>query len=112
MNDISRPSSSTTSLSALMVRLYWLIFGNLLLAFMGMMILLDGGGGLFWADAAFAGGAALLLAARWFDVTRLGGLTSEGEPASREHLKRYVVMTLVVSGVAWGAVRGLAAVTS
>ncbi|TNF34769.1 MAG: hypothetical protein EP329_06895 [Deltaproteobacteria bacterium] len=111
MHDISSPSS-TTSLSALFVRLYWLIFGNILLAFMGMMILLHSGGGFFWADIAYGAGLALLVGARWLDVTRLDGLTTEGEPATPAHLRRYVVLTLAVGVPVWGALHGLAALTS
>ncbi|PKN54289.1 MAG: hypothetical protein CVU56_27350 [Deltaproteobacteria bacterium HGW-Deltaproteobacteria-14] len=112
MNDFSESTASTTSLSGLAVRLYWLIFGNILLALMAMLILLEQGSTFSLADAGYGAGVLLLIGARHLDVARFNGLTAEGEPATMAHFRRYATLLIAVAVVMWGAVHGISALMS
>lgn len=112
MNDLPDSTASTTSLSALAIRLYWLIFGNIVLALMAMLILLEQQSTFSLADAGYAAGVLLLIGARHLDVARFNGLTAEGEPATMAHFRRYTALLLAVAAVMWGAAHGISALMS
>lgn len=84
---------------ALVARLTWLVFGNLTLLALGLYVSQKPGfslaDGLYWAMAA------LLVAVRYLDVTRLGGRTSDGEPATLAHWSGYAVKLTVIALAGW-----------
>jgi hypothetical protein len=41
--------------------------------------------------------------ARYVDIVRFQGMTSEGEPATVGHFWRYAVILTLVAGAAWAA---------
>ena len=59
------------------------------------------GGAFSVLDIIFAGLVGVLLLVRFVDITRLNGLTAEGEPASLAHWRRYAAMLLVASTLLW-----------
>lgn len=43
----------------------------------------------------------VMLAARWFDITRFGGRTIRDEPATSAHWRRYALMLTAITAAAW-----------
>ena len=102
MKDTAPTTAPTTTLSGLFVRLYWLILGNILLIMMAMLIFLNRESFFSGADLGYWGALALLIVARYVDVKRVHGLTSEGEPATMSHFKRYAARVAGAGGALWG----------
>jgi len=50
----------------------------------------------------------VMIAARWLDITRCGGRTIGDEPATPDHLRRYVVILIGSTAVAWSIARWIA----
>lgn len=86
------------------LRLYWMAFGNLLLLFAAVSSAKEpsamGRLGLFLFSVA------ALLAVRLIDIRAFAGQTSEGEPATMAHWRRYAIRLLVFSAV-WRGLMGL-----
>ncbi|TFH40572.1 MAG: hypothetical protein E4H01_16360 [Lysobacterales bacterium] len=93
----------------ILLRLTWLMFGNVLLMALAIAIAeRQSAGFLTVVDAAFwtlVGGLAL---ARYVDITRMKGQTASGEPATIGHWRRYLVTLLPLSVVVWGAAHAVA----
>ena len=75
-----------------LLRLSWLIAGNAVLLLAARSIAIGGGLLLTWADAVFWLAAGAMLAARYVDVTRFGGCTASGKPATLAHWRRYALL--------------------
>ena len=92
--ELPRPPAQIGCL-ALIVRLIWMLFGNAALALLAVQIVQAGSFSavdvLFWAVVA------AMVGVRYIDVTRFGGLTAEGEPASLRHWQRYTGYLLAAS---------------
>jgi hypothetical protein len=52
-------------------------------------------------DLGLWGLAAAMAAVRYLDITRLGGQTTEGEPATLAHWRRYTLGLAAVTGFLW-----------
>jgi hypothetical protein len=85
-----------------LIRMYWMILGNAVLALSLLAILRNSEGFFSAADIVFWCGVVALLAVRSVDILRLRGLTGGGEPATTAHLKRYIVILPAASAVLWG----------
>jgi len=55
-------------------------------------------------DGAYWVVAGLLVGARYVDITRFGGATVDGAPATMRHFHRYALGALVAAAALWGAV--------
>jgi hypothetical protein len=55
------------------------------------------------ADGVFAFALALSIVARYVDVTRFGGKTAGGEPATVAQWRRYAILLSLVAGLLWAA---------
>ena len=77
------------------VRLVWLAAGYAALLFLAIFI--AHGRGRAALDLVFWAIVLGLVAIRHIDITRLGGLTKDGDPASLQHWRKYVVFLLAVS---------------
>jgi hypothetical protein len=82
-------------------RLYWMMFGPMALFVTTYIIGSSGGGWFTVADAVFAALLAGLLLARWVEFRGGNAQTSTGEPATAEHLRWYVLSTVVLGIGAW-----------
>jgi hypothetical protein len=82
-------------------RLFWMLFGNALLAFSIIFLLHNKGGFLHPADGVFWGTVAALVLVRYLDIRFWNGQTAAGMPASSRHWVKYVAILLVVSTTAW-----------
>ncbi len=56
-----------------------------------------------WVKKNDGAAVAAMALARYVDIVRFQGTTSDGEPATVGHFWRYVVMVTLVAGAAWGA---------
>jgi hypothetical protein len=96
------PDQTTTStpLTALALRVFWMMLGPAALFALAVSIALQRGS---WAAYAGYGVAAMLvLAARYLDISRFDGTTDTGAPATMEHFHRYAKRFLLVAAAAWG----------
>jgi hypothetical protein len=102
------PSEARGHTSGFLCRIYWMIVGNMLVAFSGFGIVARGGA-LTRVDILYWLAAGSLVLASYADVRYFGGQTAEGEPATMKHWQRYSVRVLVVSVLGWLAFHGLGA---
>jgi hypothetical protein len=88
-----------TGCFALIFRLLWIIVGNLVLLFLAVLIAQRKG---FSAlDLAFWAVVGALVLVRYIDITRLKGLTTDSQPATIRHWRRYAVTLAVISVALW-----------
>lgn len=100
--------SPRDTMSGCLVRLAWMLFGNVAL-FISAAFIAQHTASLFsLADLVFWTVAAALLVVRRLDIERFGGQTAMGEPATMAHWRRYAVRLLAVSLVAWALAHGIA----
>jgi hypothetical protein len=89
------PPPAQTGCLGLIVRIIWMLFGNAALALLAVHI--AQAGSFSAVDVLFWAVVAAMVGVRYIDVTRLGGLTAEGEPATLRHWQRYTGYLLAAS---------------
>ena len=87
--------------SGCLTRFYWMVVGNMALAFLAMGIAEQDWWPPTWRDAAFWAVVGSLAVVRALDIRLLGGRTAEGEPATEADLRRYIPVLLVISAGLW-----------
>jgi hypothetical protein len=87
--------------SGCLLRVFWMMIGNVLLVFCAYAIFQNRQSLLGVADAFFWATAVSLLAARYTDIRYLRGRTADGNPASLVHWRRYAATVLVASAILW-----------
>ena len=98
---MSRPTmhpnsdSATTATGGLFIRLFWMAGGNVLMVAFTLAIV--NSEGFSWRDAALWASAGLALGARYIDIARGTGETTEGQPATMRHWRRHAVFLIVVA---------------
>jgi len=99
----SAPPETTrkASGSGCLIRLTWLLLGNVALLVFAILILEHKGSFLSLNDLGFWATVGLLIPIRYVDVVCLHGLTASGEPATTSHLRKYVLVLLSGSAAAW-----------
>jgi hypothetical protein len=102
------PSTASESpnemhLGGCLVRLYWMLIGNVALILCAAAILMHKGGFLSVADIVYWVLVVTVGVVRFVDIQRFGGRTAAGEPASSTHWRRYLIVLIVASSVVWGA---------
>ena len=95
----NNPQVEKSSFLALIVRLTWIAFGNLLLIFIAFSIALQRGG--IVLDVIFWAVVAGLILVRYIDITVFHGQTTESEPATLKDWRFYSLMLLLVTGGLW-----------
>lgn len=103
-------STGQDSLIALAVRVGWMLAIPVLVFVLGGVIFQQHR--FSPLDIAYAGAVLLLLATRYVDVIRFGGRTAEGEPAGREHLRRYAIRVVPAAAALWGTAHATGALMS
>jgi len=86
-----------------LLRLFWMMFGNVALLLAGMQVAASeriGG-----ADAIYGAVVLALILARYADVTWFRGMTNQAEPATKTHLRKYVLALVAVALLGWVAAR-------
>jgi hypothetical protein len=84
-----------------LARLWWMLAGNVLLAFSLLFIFRKEDGFLHPADGVFWITVATLVLVRYLDIRLLAGQTATGDPASAATWTRYVVGLMVSATVLW-----------
>jgi len=97
-NEIVPPVEYTGCLAGI-VRILWLEVGNA--ALLLLTVLITEQRALSGLDISFWAIVAALIIVRYIDITRLNGLTSDGEPASLRHWRRYALLLVLIAGGAW-----------
>lgn len=102
-------SKTETNYPALIVRFFWVIFGVAALAMSALYIAQDSTSMFSPVDLVYWSITGLMIGARYLDIVRYHGLTSEGNrPATREDWVRYTRSTLLISGLIWIGAHGIA----
>jgi hypothetical protein len=89
--------SSTAGLA----RAFWMMLGNILLLVLCLSIARQLPWTFTWRDGAYALGLGTLLAVRWIDITRLGGRTADGDPATTDDWRRWALRTSAFAAAGW-----------
>jgi len=87
-----QPQTEQMGSLGLVVRLFWLAFGNL--ALLGAAAYVAKGPAPVVMDIVYFCIAIALVVVRYVDITRFKGNTSEGKPATLADWRRYTVMIL------------------
>ena len=95
----SAPQS--TPIWVVLSRVFWMLFGPLILVLLLYKIVDRDGEGVASTDAIFLFVLAGLPIARWVEFRSGDPRTSTGEPATRAHMQKYVAVTLLVGAAAW-----------
>jgi len=82
-------------------RLWWMFFGNVVLAFSIIFIVQNGGGFFQTADWVFWIILASLVLIRYLDIRFLDGCTGVGEPATIAHWIKYAALLTALSTALW-----------
>ena len=85
----------------MLARLWWMFFGNVVVAFCILFIIENRGGFFHIADWVFWLAVASLVLVRYVDVRFLDGCTATGAYASIAHWIRYAILLAVCSTVVW-----------
>jgi hypothetical protein len=88
-----------TGCAPLFLRLTWMALGNAAL-FLCAALVAKGTAPLIM-DIIFFMVVIGLIVARYVDITKFKGQTSEGKPATLSHWRRYAVLIAVVSACLW-----------
>jgi hypothetical protein len=94
------------TLPGILARIWWMLFGNAVLALSLIFILRHEGGFFHSADGVFWVVVATLILVRYLDVKFWAGQTATGRYASMTDWLRYVVLLLACSVVLWGIAHG------
>ena len=95
----SEGTSSEVQGQGCLIRIFWIIIGNVLLVLFVSRIHIAGELSLF--DLAYWTTVAAMVAARYIDVYRFHGATASGEPATPEHFRRYAYCLGAGALVVW-----------
>jgi hypothetical protein len=106
-------SKSAGGAAGCLVRSIWLMVGNVALVFSAVLIVKQRQGlGVTWADGLFWGIAVLTAVSRYVDVRHFDGQTSEGEPSTMQHAKKFIALLAVAAVALWIAAHGVAHITA
>ncbi len=90
------------------LRVFWMIIGNAILLACAYGILQHRSSLLSKADALYWAIVGSLLAARYVDIQYLYGSTTDGDPATIAHWRRYAVFLVLVATGLWLLVHAVA----
>jgi len=108
MNKSSLPQSSEQGgCVAFILRTLWLMLGNVGLAMLAILIILNRLPLFSACDLLFWGLVGLLIIIRYIDIAYFHGADSYGDPANMRHWRRYLALLLVISLAIWSFAHGL-----
>jgi len=96
------PAAPTRNASSL-CRIYWMLVGNVALFLLFAFIMTKRLPFFSIIDAACAAVLASLILVRYVDIRHFGGETTDGEPATLRHWRRYAATLTGIAVVAWVA---------
>jgi hypothetical protein len=101
----NQPVDKQSGILALLIRPFWMFFGNFILLISAANILMGEGKTSYVSDLIFWTGVIALVTVRFLDIKFLDGQTATGTPATLKHWLRYTIGLVVFSAVIWAAVR-------
>lgn len=110
IDDRSNPAESTPQVAydrpqGCLLRLFWMVAGNL--ALFALILSIFNQGGFSLLDGAFWLVVVGLAVSRYVDIRRFAGLTIHGAPATLVHFRRYGTWLLIVATGLWISVHVL-----
>jgi hypothetical protein len=102
MTDRSEAAPSQSTLTALLLRSWWMLLGNGFLAIVLVRMAFERQQLPALIDATFAAVVASLIVARLADIRYFDGCTTEGARATMRHFWRYSLRLLTGSAAGWG----------
>ena len=100
--DTNQANSAQESGLGMLVRIFWMMFGNLILILLLVGIFYSEKRSLSLKDYIYWVIVILLIITRYVDIKYLGGLTAKGSPASISVWYRYAIVLVIGSGSLWG----------
>ena len=85
-----------------LTRAFWMMGGNVILAFSAISIFQRKSGAWGVADIVFWVTVVAMAIVRYLDIQAWKGLTAMGTPATKADLRKYLVMLGICSTVVWG----------
>ena len=101
MNDASDTGTIKRTIPEMFARLFWMLFGPMLLIPITFKLVEYGNGWLTKFDIAFMCVLLLLVLTRLFEFYKGHPLTAEGQPASPGHLRRYALGVIAIGLPIW-----------
>jgi hypothetical protein len=99
---MDRSNGNSTQVAGCLVRIFWMVFGNLILVLTAIAIIqTQAGFALTFRDAIFAATAVFMPAVRYVDICFLHGKTSDGQSATLSDWNRYAATVLGASLALW-----------
>ena len=90
-----------TPLSAVLPRLYWMVFGNIILLLTAVTTMLGSFQNLAVATIMFWVNASCMVIVRYVDIRFLRGETVDSQTATLGHWKKYTVSFLAGAALTW-----------
>jgi hypothetical protein len=111
MEDSEKTTEQANQMSGAgcLVRMSWMLVGNVVLAACAAKIFFNNTGFFSPADVVFWPVVAAMIWLRRIDITRMKGQTASGEPATLADWKRYSVLLVIIALLVWAGAHGLAA---
>jgi hypothetical protein len=94
-------SSPTTPLTPTFLRLYWMVVGNAITVVLWINIAFNLMPQFKTFSVLFFLNIAGMITARYTDIRYHNGETSNGDPATMGHWKKYVIILSIVAGGLW-----------
>lgn len=94
---------SPTPLTALALRVFWMMLGPAVLFALAVSIAMQRGSWMVYAG--YVAVVVLVLATRHLDISRYDGMTDTGEPATLAHFHRYATRFVLVAAAGLGLVQ-------
>lgn len=91
---------SPTPLTALALRVFWMMLGPAALFALAVAVALQRGSWMVYAG--YVAAVVLVVAARHLDISRYDGQTDTGEPATMEHFRRYATRLVLIAAAGLG----------
>jgi hypothetical protein len=85
-----------------LARAFWMMGGNVILAFSAISIFQRTSGAWGIADIVFWVTVAAMAIVRYMDISIWKGMTAMGIPATKADMKKYLILLGIFSTVVWG----------
>jgi hypothetical protein len=95
------PSASSSSITLLLARIFWMMFGPFLLLVFAASLATKGSDWFSPLSIAFLIVLAVIVAARYYEFSKGDSHTSTGEPATLNDLRRYILVILPLGLGIW-----------
>jgi hypothetical protein len=97
----NQPIAKYDSIFSLLVRVFWMLLGNAILAISAIFITQGKDWKFQTADVVFWVIVAALLLARYLDIKFYSDSDSTGQPASMVNWRKYAAILLIISTAVW-----------